>query len=308
MRHDILLTYVSEAGSGSWSELKDAWAWLTGPSDDPSDKAWIAARDLAALAHIEVSWEGDPAWCAAPPILTLLPRSGGRALLTGARTRHLYFSAANGNDASGALKDAVDELDLWIDTVPASDGPTTLLIACEDERDARRLADLLAIPYTYEVAEQLAGLLPPLAAYTRLWPAADLPRGFDAERFDPDRLAWSETEETAVPGLYRARTYQGHIYAINAVGGWRRAARELAVYEVLRWDGHQVLRYDENRFELTVPVHAALPVLHARAATLCSGRLPRYQYDQRPQLTYANVPWDIAQAIAASLSQTLQER
>jgi hypothetical protein len=216
-------------------------------------------------------------------------------------------SGADGTEPSGALKDAVDDLGLWIDAPLAEDGPTTILIACEDEQDARRLAESLAIPYTYEVAEELAGLLPPLEAYVRLWPAADLPQGLDAERFDPGRLEWSDIEETGDPGLYRARTYQGHIYAINGVGGWRRVSRELGVYEVLRWEQHQVLRYDQERFELTLPVQAALPVLHARAATLCAGRLPRYRYQGRGELTYVNVPWDIAHAVATSLSQTLQD-
>jgi hypothetical protein len=48
-------------------------------------------------------------------------------------------------------------------------------------------------------------------------------------------------------------------------------------------------------------------MLHARAATPCAGRLPRYRYQGRGELTYVNVPWDIAQAVATSLSQTLQE-
>ena len=58
-------------------------------------------------------------------------------------------------------------------------------------------------------------------------------------------------------------------------GGWFRVPPEPAVYEVLRWEDRHVLEYDESKRTLTVPGTAALPLLAARAATLCSGRVPQ---------------------------------
>ena len=92
---DLLLTYLSEKGEGAWQELKDAWGWILGPSDDPAAKAWIAARDLAALGHIEVAWE-EGTWCASPPLVTMIPRSGGRVFVTGARTRYFVQAVRGG--------------------------------------------------------------------------------------------------------------------------------------------------------------------------------------------------------------------
>jgi len=217
----------------------------------------------------------------------------------------LYEPGRDGEPGTGALVQAAEELDLWLDECPAQRGPTTLLVACKRVRNARNLAEKLGITYTYEVADQLSALLPALSDYAGLWPEGALPRGFDAEEFDPGTRRWRPVEAPDGYGLYRCRTYQGHVHALHGPAGWRRVVREFGVYEVLRWDEISVLSYNANELELTVPLGAALPVLHSRAATLCSGRLPRFSRQREGQLTYCNVPHGVAERIAWTLNQTL---
>src|SRR4051812_8694875 len=73
--HDRLLRFLSERGSGDWAELRNTYNWLALDErravEDPADKAWIAARDLAALGHIEVEWDEQLSWAAAPPLVTM---------------------------------------------------------------------------------------------------------------------------------------------------------------------------------------------------------------------------------------------
>ncbi len=307
MSYNKLLAYLSEKGSGTWPELKAAWEWIAGPSEDPGDQAWVVARDLASLGHIEITWGDDGGWCAAPVVVTMVPRSGGRALVTGARTRFFYTPADDGESGIGRLMDVAEERDLWVDQCEADGGPVTLFVACESDSDARDLAGALGVAYTYEVAEQLAALLPPLASYSRLWPEGELPRGLDAEQFDTEPLAWRTADTTQEYGLYRCRTYQGHVYALKTVNGWRRVNRELGVFEVLRWEEKSVLAYSGERFQLSMPVQTPLPTLHARSATLCSGRLPRFNYQEGGRLTYDNIPEDVASGVASALSQGLEQ-
>jgi hypothetical protein len=333
-QYDFLLAFLSEKGEGSWQELKDTWAWIVGPADDPSGRAWIIARDLEALGHIEVAWNRGLRWCAAPPLLTMIPRSGGRVFVTGARTRHLVDQ----------LQQAAELRDLWIDECALQRGPTSIYVACQSHLDAEALAADLGVGYTYQVAEQISGLLPPLATYSRLSDERELPRGLELEVFDTHQLEWKETDRRDTPGLYRCRTYEGHLHGLlGATGKWQRTIKEIGVYEVLRWEERSVLVYSEEGETLTVPAEASLPALHGRAATLCSGRLPKYAQSKvqqtraqqarmrsaqaprtrrgsaarRPQLptkvptgrgtlTYANVPLAIAEKIASSLSQTLE--
>ena len=204
-RYDKLLWFLSEKGEGSWSELKEAFDWIWGPTDDPSERAWIAARDLAALGHIEIAWGEEARWCAAPPLLTMLPRSGGRAFITGARTNFLVEQ----------LDSAAEERDLWIDRCGYQRGPTTFLAACRRHQDAEGLAADLGIGYTYSVAEQLSALLPGLDHYMAMFPeGSELPAGFEAERFNPADLRWEPADDTGRRGLYRTRTFHGQVFAL----------------------------------------------------------------------------------------------
>ncbi len=315
MIHDELLGYLSEKGRGTWAELRAAWDWLE-PDRDPENRASVVADELSALGHIEVSWNPDGIeWCAAPPVITMIPRSGGRALVTGGRTRFLYESATNElgetSRQSGALVDAVDDLNLWLDTFSHARAPTTLMIACESHRDAQELARRLGVRFNYSVARQLSSILPPLPQYARLWTPGELPRGFDFERFDVNRLRWRPADDAEAHGLYRTQTFAEYVHALHTPLGWLRVTRDHAVYEALRWEERSVLRYSAKTRELSVPYHAPLPWLHARAAVLSSGMLPAVS--KRRTLAgstilsrlYANVDREVAVQIASSLSQKL---
>ena len=300
-KYDLLLWYLSEKGAGTWADLKGAFDWIWGPTDKPAEKAWIAARDLAALGHIEIAWDQGAQWCAAPPLITMLPRSGGRAFVTGARTHFL----------ATALEQVAEERALWIDRCGGQLGPETLLLASGRHQDAEGFAAAIGAGYTYSVADQISALLPDLHQYMSCFVAGEsLPAGFEAERFDPVTLKWSATQASDQRGLYRTRTFHGQVFALlDATLHWRRPVREFGIYEVLRWEDKSVLGYSEEQGELRVPIDAPLPALHARAASLCSGRLPRYQQRRAegPALVYDNIPPQVAIRIAQSLSQKLSE-
>jgi hypothetical protein len=300
-KYDLLLRFLSEKGSGTWRGLKDAFDWIWGPTEHPAEKAWIAARDLAALGHIEIAWDREAQWCAASPLVSMLPRSGGRAFIIGARTGFL----------DGRLEEVAVERNLWIDRSGAQRGPQTLLLASPSHLDTKEFAAEAGIDYTYSVADQVSALLPELAQYVGSFKAGKgLPAGFEAERFDPRAQQWHAASETGERGLYRTRTFHGEVFALlDATSQWRRMDKELGIYEVLRWENLSVLGYSESRAELQVAAGAPLPMLHARAACLCSGRLPRFHYrrQQSPLLIYDNIPATVATRIARSLGQGLGE-
>jgi hypothetical protein len=322
-RHDLLLTYLSEKGRGSWQDLKNAWQWINEATEDPLGKAWIAARDLEALGHIEVAWNHGLQWCAAPTMFTMIPRSGGRAFVTGARTRHFATE----------LITAAEHEDAWVDEC-FQRGPTTLYLAADSHLVVEAIATKLCVGYTYQVAEQIAGLLPPLDTYLRITDARELPRGLELEMFDPERLEWAATEQREDPGFYRCTTYDSVLHGLlGPTRQWNRVDKEIGIYEVLRWTDMPVLSYSAKDEVLTVPAEASLPALHARAATLCSGRLPRYQPAPegarqaevravagtqnfrggqrrrvgRGTLAYVNIPEPLATHIADTLTQRLDQ-
>jgi hypothetical protein len=311
---DTLLEWASEKGGGSWDEFRAAWQWLISKDDgrrpnDPADATSVIAGNLSALAHLEISWGGDAAWQAAPPVITMLPNSGGRALLTGARTRALY-NAQDSDAPEGTLVSAADELDLWVDAVEQRQGPSSLVIASNKPEDAARLAELCGVEYSYSVSEQLSMVLPPLRLMIGLGEEGSVPQGFPVEGFDPVDIRWTESSEAQAqtPGLYRVRTWQAHIHVLTTPTGVSlRVPRQPAVFEVLRWERRGVLEYDPSTWELWAPVNARLPLLHERAAVLCSGLLPRFEVrDRIGGIKHFNVPPRIASRIASSLAQEIE--
>ena len=96
--------------------------------------SWL--RDLAALGHIELAWGDNATWCAAPPLLTMLPEAVAGTRYR-RRTRWLFDSGRGEGPSTGSLVSSAEALDLWLDECPAVDGPSTLLVACMREGDAR---------------------------------------------------------------------------------------------------------------------------------------------------------------------------
>ena len=318
--YDLLLEWVSEKGSGTWGEFKNAWSWISGReegtrADDPAGKAWVAASNLAALAHLEISWDHDGRWAVAPAVLTMLPNSGGRALLTGSRTRALYRPATGLHQQQrGLLVERIAEadLDIFIHDLPMDHGPTSVFLASSSPEDVERLADLCGIRYSYSVSAQLARLLPPLRASRSLWRRSTAPQGHSVERFDTETLTWVDAteQEATKPGLYRWRLWDRHVHILtDPLGVSYETPRSEAVYEVLRWEDKSVLRYDTRTNLLWVTTHARLPLMHERAAVLCSGRLPHFRRARCgvPGNTYVNIPPELARLIAQSLEQRLEE-
>lgn len=313
--YDLLLAFMSERRHGNWESFRSAVSWLQVDSRAVHEVAWIAARRLEDLGHAEFAWNSGKDWCIAPTTLTLLPRSGGRAFLTGSRPRDLYDVSSQ----SGRLDELCDEVQLFAEPIGQPRGPSTVLLSLAQPSQARELAQALSIRFTFNVADDIAALLPDLAQYLATGARKELPIGFDFEHFDVDTLEFVEAYSKDLPGLYRSKTYGDVVHAINDYrsaakgdGKWLRVPREYAVYEVLRWDAINVLAFSYEHHTLWVPTSCGLPSLHSRAATLCSGRLPTLDFDFKhpePRVTrcikYMNVPRRIAERIADSLSQNL---
>ncbi len=299
--HDLLLEWASERGSGSWQAFREAHEWALPARSRPGwETPGFSIRQMSALGHLEIAW-GAGKWAAAPPVLTLLPRAGAHALLTGGRTRTLLQRLDEALEARG---------DLWaLPPHEQSTAPSARLIACESEVGIQELADKLEIEFTHSVSAQIAGLLPPLESYLRLARSTRGVSRFGVAKFDAEELFFKDADDREGPGLYRYEMPWGldfrlvvddeEIYRVDlSVGTYAALAR---------W-GRSRLRYMPTSVngELIVPApprQAPLPTLQARCAVLCSGLAPEKRAEV---LVYVNVPRDTATAIARSLDQDLE--
>jgi hypothetical protein len=253
-------------------------------------------RALATLGHVEMDWDAG-AWAAAPAVVTLLPSAGGHGLLTGARTGRLRSLVADGLDEAPHVFAFFHEQE---------DAPDVCFIACDSEADLNDLAAELGIPFEHSVADRLASLLPSIDAMLAERLSTPGVPDLGVDRLDVLADRWRPVESDSEPGLYRYEYRGRQLRWIDEERRPHRVELALGAYcELRRLSKSDVLNWMELPVNgtLSVPLSAPLPVLQARAATMCSGLAPQRHAGV---LRYENVPRRIAQAIAASLDQQLE--
>ncbi|WP_438307007.1 hypothetical protein ACSHXN_46940 (plasmid) [Streptomyces sp. HUAS TT11] len=304
----LLLRWASEQGAGALSDIKQGMWWLAAkhcPDIEPGAAGrWL--RDAVSLAYMDIDWR-NRRWCAAPPVLTRLPKARGLAVLTGSRTA--AFDAR--------LEQAAQEGPLEVLRVSSARPPRdiplphSLIVQFDDEAELTAWAAGLGASYTPCFALQGAALLPPL----RLEVRTSAPEfGKPLEQYDLHRGEYQPVRGPKGDGLYRLKRRDSkRVCQVLRGGQWYETSHEQGVYTVLgaRTRRADVLRWlpekdcGRQRFgTLFVDWGYPLPDLHRRVAVMCCGLAPRINA-QAENLAYDNVPKTVAMKIAESLGQHL---
>lgn len=310
MGADLLLRWVSETGHGSIRSLRERAAWLARDTGQaPTRRAtgrWV--RDLATLAHIDLDWATDR-WSAAQPVLTRLPGGDGFALLTGARPVAL----------EDALEQVLEHHGLDLVCLPQAaapedlPAPTVLLVQYNAVDELQHAAGALGASHVPCAALALSRSLPALAAGEPAAPPSE--RNMTLERLDPATLTFRPLAPARQrpPGLYLFRSLGRSRYLFHDAACWRHCDPPNGIFlelarlrrSALRWRA-ETARGREEYGHLFADLGAPLPDAHRRALALCSGLLPRFSTRARTAI-YDNVPRQVAERVAASLHQHLDD-
>jgi len=295
MNYDLLLQYLTELGTGDWKIFRDGLDHLADPDQQPYRS--MVARDLSLLGHVEFAFFDDMAWAACPEILVALPGGeGARAVLCGGRSQALL----------GSLTAAVDEMGANIQMEAQEDGPAVVIIWAQSQDMLATIAECVGIPLALNVPVRLTSSLPRLQHWLTLCESGWEPLGYTVKAFDAEQLRWRGVERPVGDGLYQYAYYR-YEYRLKQDGQSLRVPREIGMYAWLAHVGRNVLRYDAGRCELRVPAIARMPPLHARAATLSSGRLPATaRLGGTITHVYGGVTEDVAHLLAIALEQRLE--
>lgn len=292
MSAERLLHWAAEIGTGTVTAFSDAHEWAIGASP-----AYRTLRYMSALGQLEVDWTRGR-WGAVEPSLTLLPDAGGYGLIVGARTARLTDDLIND----------VDALDAEVQRVLQAGAPDAFFVAADSEQALEGVAAALQMPYLHSVTQRLAAVLPPLDAMLTTLRTPPIAYHYGVERYDLD-YGWYGVDSEPGPGLYRYEISgprklhfvdsDGQRYDVDlALGSWAEARRHERS-DFLYW------RPDGANGTLDAPKFLPLPALHARTATLCSGLAARF--DDSGGILYVNVPRWLAERIANTLAQPLNE-
>lgn len=315
--YDTLFDWCSERQQGSMDSFREAHDWLGRVhGTDTVGKADLTAYNLQALGHLEVSWLEGGTWAVTPPTVTMLENSGGLGLLVGARPRWLMRRLQNLEvDADTLLQELSMRVMMELRPQPKDDGPTTLYLTARDDLDLEGLSERLGIAFERRVSQRLREVLPVIDSYLEMGWKASPPPGFEPRRFElysHDR--WSEVADESRPGAYEYRRYGPPRYLFYDGEVWAEADKWIVVYAELRRRGQNILYYRTADRSMFVPARAPLPLLYARAAALCTGRLPTFTTDLvlgipsglGALLQYPNVQPSLFKTIASRLGQALQ--
>lgn len=300
MDADVLLTWMSEVGSGDVRDLRQRVAWAARAADrspKPYETGrWL--RDISALGHSEIDWRGG-AWAIAPAVATLLPATGGTAVLAG--IRRVGFI--------GRLEELVS---VHIE-LPQSrhDGPLPVPSAIYVQADSvgklRASLEESGVEYVGCTARSIAMGLRQITLGAHAAPPA---RGDAAEHLSPraDEVRFC----SGIPsgdGLCRTSVYGRPSYRYRLNGSWYHTDHATGILldradrgiNVVRWRLERIADSEEIG-TVFIDQGAPLPPLQARALVLCSG-LPTQFGDLARTAIYRNVPKDIAVLVAKSVRQ-----
>jgi hypothetical protein len=248
------------------------------------------------LGHLEVAF-GLDRWAAPPCCLIGLEEPAGRLLMTGAITSNRpdqIDSALASKGVDAAVLGPFDE---------GGRGPSSWHVeARPDTWDDVQAATGLQV--VRSAARGIAAALPPcdLAVIA----TAHLPDDrFPAAPIDPDTLlpAWGRPVMVGAPAIQLLQGGRPVWWILHADGSASRLpSGEWAVWLAARDQPQAPIVLDPDG-TLRVDAAAPLPPLHARAACLCSGRLPARAHSAPgvAEDRHRAVPPSVGEAILASL-------
>ena len=278
---DLLLEWMSFRKKGRASDL---------PSVMVGDRPRRLLDHLVTLGHAE--WEHGDKWRVAPPTLACGPdETHPFALLCGARTPVLLDKLIHAAALHGAT----------IEHTPAPELPTIITVRAASSAIFASVSASSGIRYQPNAPLALLACTPTIAAWKR--EPCEMVRGRVAEvrRFSGSRLLWVESS------LDEATTSKSGFFKIQRDFDWVRILKtsasdcayidervgRMAAAAKLKW-----LRFDSNANLLMMPGRLYPPTLIARALTLCTGHLPRFDGVTR-EITFAGVTAPIFRMVEA---------
>ncbi len=302
MDTEVLLTWMSETGSGDIASLRDRVSWLARSHNYTGFRhlagRWL--RDISALGHAEIDWASGR-WAIAPATAVLLPECGGTVVLAGSRRSGLLRELGESFDAF-----SIDRPFSSDDSIPP---PPSVFIRTESIQSLSAGLARQGVCYVGQAAYHIAARLPQIRlgnktfAPTRDNPAERLADGTEYGTFVEGRPDGN--------GLCRFTINGRPDYFYQQDGDWYHTDHSTGILLEMAERGTSVMRWREERVSngsalgtLFVDQGAPLPPLQTRALVLCSGEPPTF-FSTAKTVKYQNVPSALADRVAKSVRQTV---
>jgi hypothetical protein len=290
-----LLEWASTVGSGTVDSFRDAHSWAHESTDRAQGTRALTA--LERLCHVDIDWPRGR-WWTTPSALAAIDGLGGNCLLVGARTRHTL----------AALGDAQSAGTVEITRIPQpGPAPDATYVQVPTDEVLHDLADQIGAVVVAEGRRVYRGMLSTLDDVLSSAEERFTASGLQARRLDPATMKFEPVEVRGgrwYPGCFEqsSRGLRRFLF-VDDDGALHNVDRQVAIHAEIRrarrrdervHAGGAPLAWDQRTERLVCSVRARLPLMHERAAVLCSGLLPGVQDvdlhgEQMPAFIYEGV-------------------
>ena len=261
MNCDLLLTWMTHLGEGSWGGFRKAAEEIAGGDPDPLELSRALRVGLSDLGFTDFFVDGAQRWRMRPPVLGGLAAQEDVAALYGSRTPALVEALRNAAEAHGG---SLEEEGL-------QDCPTSFRVVGE-RRVIAAISRLIEVAYEPDNGGRIAEDVPPIPCVLETAAQEPRPLNWKARSFDFGICAWVDglfpnaaCEFTPIhgPSKYYIRRKSGKLL---------RMPKRESLYAAAMLKGVRLIDYEPDTMKLSSPLFAPMPELYARAACLCACR------------------------------------
>jgi hypothetical protein len=268
-----LLEWASTIGSAAVDRFRNSYAWAF----DSTDRAegTRALSRLERLCHVDIDWDRGR-WWVTPPALSNM--AGGNCMLVGARNR-TTLAVLDAARAEGRVR---------ITRLQQPDtAPDAVFVEVATDTDLRDLADDLSVSVVADPRRVYSEMLNSLDMLLESAHQRFAASGLQARELDAATMTFEPVEIRGGrwrPGCFeqRSRGIARYLF-VDDDGALHNTSRQVAIHAEIRratrngrpvYAGGVPIAWDKQTERLLCGSLARLPLMHERAAILCSGLLP----------------------------------
>ena len=289
MNCDLLLTWMTHLGQGSWMGFRRAAEEMASGDRDPLVLSRRLRVEFSNLGFTDFFVDGTKRWRMLPPVLGGLAAQEHAAVLSGGRTPALVEALRKATEEHGGRFEEETRL-----------GCPTAIRVVGEERLIASISSQIGVAYEPENGRRLAEDVPIILCVLKAAGQEPAPLNWKARCFDFGVHAWVDgllpntaCEFTPMhgPAKYYLRRKSGKLF---------RMPKRESVYAAAMLKGVRLIDYEPGAMKLSTPLFAPMPTLYARAACLCACR-PAQTMNGR--LVYFEVTPEVAALLMVAAGQ-----
>lgn len=291
MDSDLLLYWMSSTGEASWDAFRRSVEELASPDIDLANLRRRLRVMLSDLAYIDFFLGGTQRWRVLPATLGRLISKPDTALLYGGRTPTLISQV----EAASTRNDCHVQYHRDIDV------PSIIHIS-GTARTLAHVAREAGLSYVDDVAGAWCQSLNSIPQLLESIVEERAPINWRVRSYDLQSMTWVEGLLPRSACEY-SPMYGRPVYFLHKRRGkLLRMSRREAVYASATLQGVRLAEYDPDTRTLSTSVHAPLPEMFTRVASVCAGRPGEVS---EGYINYKDVPPTIASVLLVAAGQPM---